>query len=737
MASSIQKVSVQVAVDKQAWEDSLEQLSGPELRRQVARVRRELTSATRNVGFDRGGLSESQQRSAQKNLERLRESDLLTQNDERRLELAIQIGEAERRIVELRRSATGSAASNSALAEAESRLQTLQDSFLGGGTTGFEIDLSSFDTAANRMQQIVESEREAAEVAEEAARERASLERLFERQRRQRVRDAERQAQRRLASDQQLSRQRERALYRAYSDEQRLEAQAIRRRQAAADSLAKQRERALFKEFQQREREEQRAAAQAARVAARGGDAGGANESGFQDAGRRNQAAAQQLIYAFEDAASSTDGLRGALRGASNNISQFAQIFFQGSPLALGLATFGTVAAQLALTIWNSYDATEEAVEVEDELAKARERTSDISEQLLSRIRDANNEFNNLFGSRGRTAATGALGEEGQRRRQVVAEDLAIRDLEASAASGDRGVADLREEEEALRQRVRDIQRFIELNRADPDASNQEIRDRLEQRRNLGRTLGFEENGWQGFDMDAVRAELRETQEAGREVEGQRIEAETEAGATRRRALVAREEQDRINEIADRFAELGDAFREAGEESDDLTSATLLYDEALDALESGSLDRFRDTLTQVEQELDFASDGLEDAQARAQATRDQELFDDLTGVTAAAEQEDRVNSFLRAFFAGNDDADASSAAAAAARAFGIDLSTQRPLDSRAAVGVSDLRDSGSELTRLLSGDDGSRGIVEVGKEQVELLKTIAKLAEEQALGLAD
>ena len=212
--------------------------------------------------------------------------------------------------------------------------------------------------------------------------------------------------------------------------------------------------------------------------------------------------------------------------------------------------------------------------------------------------------------------------------------------------------------------------------------------------------------------------------------------AEGEAAAARAKAGVAREEQDRVNEIADRFAELGTAFREVGEESDSLTAATLLYDEALTALGSGSLDKFREKLTQVERELDFAGDVLPEAQAIAQAKLDQKLFDDLTGVTEAAEQKDKVNSFLRAFFSGNDDASASSAAAAAARAFGVNISSQRPLDSRAAIGVADLR-SGGELTRLLSGDDGAREIVEVGKEQVELLKMIAKFAEEQALGLAE
>ena len=91
-----------------------------------------------------------------------------------------------------------------------------------------------------------------------------------------------------------------------------------------------------------------------------------------------------------------------------------------------------------------------------------------------------------------------------------------------------------------------------------------------------------------------------------------------------------------------------------------------------------------------------------------------------------------MSSFLRAFFANNGAASASEASAAAAKAFGVDIATGTPLDSKAAIGAADLR-SGGELTRLLSGDDGARSVVEVGKEQVELLKVIA----DQALELAN
>ena len=119
MATSIQKVSVQVAVDKEAWESSLESLSGPQLKKQVARVKRELAAATRTVGFDRGGMSEDQQRGAEKNLQRLKDSNLLTANEEKRYALAIKIGEAERRIAELRKGSSGSGLANSSLASAE------------------------------------------------------------------------------------------------------------------------------------------------------------------------------------------------------------------------------------------------------------------------------------------------------------------------------------------------------------------------------------------------------------------------------------------------------------------------------------------------------------------------------------------------------------------------------------------------------------------------------------------
>jgi hypothetical protein len=68
--------------------------------------------------------------------------------------------------------------------------------------------------------------------------------------------------------------------------------------------------------------------------------------------------------------------------------------------------------------------------------------------------------------------------------------------------------------------------------------------------------------------------------------------------------------------------------------------------------------------------------------------------------------------------------------------FGVEDGTgDSPLASRAAIGVSDLRNSGSELTRLLSGDDGS-----VGRQQLDEAKITNKLLQEvvdQQLDLAE
>ena len=58
------------------------------------------------------------------------------------------------------------------------------------------------------------------------------------------------------------------------------------------------------------------------------------------------------------------------------------------------------------------------------------------------------------------------------------------------------------------------------------------------------------------------------------------------------------------------------------------------------------------------------------------------------------------------------------------------------LDSRAAVGAADLR-SGSELARLLSGDDGARGIEDLGREQLAQITRVADLIEEGQLALAE
>ena len=278
-------------------------------------------------------------------------------------------------------------------------------------------------------------------------------------------------------------------------------------------------------------------------------------------------------------------------------------------------------------------------------------------------------------------------------------------------------VRKLAEEEQALRERVRAL-------KGERDALNSA-------------------DGWRAWgNRDAlnerkaeVEEALAETRQEGRDLVQRRDEAVTAAASARSKNAAADLSKDRVNEIADRFAQLGKAFKEAGEESKDLTWATIQYDEALAALEKGSLEKFYHKLGQVEKSLFFAEDNLTFAQARAQAAKDQKLFDSMTGVTAAAETEDKVSSFLRAFFANNDGASASEASSAAAKAFGVDLATGGALDSKAAIGAADLR-SGGELTRLLSGDDGARSIVEVGKEQVELLKIIAEKAEEQALELA-
>ena len=638
MASSIQKVSVQVAIDKQAWEDSLEGLSGPQLKKQVAKVKRELSAATRTVGFDRGGLSESQQRGAEKNLQRLKDSDLLTKNEEKRFALAIKIGEAERRIAELRKSATGSAASGSALAETEKRLQTLQDAFVGGGTDGFDIDLGMFESAAGKMQDIVESEKEAVKVADKLA---SEIEQAFATERKEQARtakEAQKSARDKIAAQNQLGKQRERSLYKAYTVEQRLAAQAARKRQAAADSLAKQRERALYKEFQQRERLEARAAAQASRTAARG--AGGANALGFQDASRRNTAAFQQLIYAAEDAAASTDGLRGALRGAGNNISQFAQLFFAGSPWALGIATAGTIVAQLGLAYYNSASGADEARKKEEELTKARE--DGLNKQAKALREEAS----------ARDAFFKDLSEQAERLLSLRNGGAALSPAQKVGLEFEQGLEKLTEESRK--------------------AGEELVRLRKVER------LGVQLPG----------GNFGEAQELNRAS----IDAAVE---TQRRAAVAAELAPAIFTAGGEIERIGEKARGAGVAVTSAPAIAAAFDGAKTAAIAGdrqaaeaALGLVTELLGAARSQVDFSARGLEQQKAVI-AAKDVEVF-----------------------------------------------IPENVLDSRAAIGVSDLR-SGSELTRLLSGEDGSRDVVELTQRQVQTLEEILAQLRENDLELAE
>jgi hypothetical protein len=697
VASSIQKVSVQVAIDKQAWEDSLEQLSGPQLRRQVARVRRELTAATRNVGFDRGGLSESQQRGAQQNLERLRASDLLTRNEERRLELAIQVGEAERRIAELRRSATGSDASGSALAEAETRLQTIQDAFVGGGT---EIDLSAFDSAANSMQEIVESERQVAEIADRLA---ADMEKAIATERKEQARaakerdDASKKQQRSVDT---LAKQRERSLYKTFTDNERLAKQAEKNRIAEINRLEKNRAASVRRFSAIRKREAEKQAQREERLAASGGGgAGGANARGFQDASRRNQAALQQLIFAFEDAASSTDGLRGALRGAGNNISQFAQIFFQGSPLALGLATFGTLAAQLALTFANGSNAAKEAEKAENELADARRRSSEATRRA---IEDLSGGLSENAGARREAlrraeAIRSGVAEERSQGGQSL-EDLLGRiradRAEWAIAQGDLGTEMGRR---AIIEALDVVRRNTGSGTALTESALLRVREDEQQRRQLGFADAIESN----FGLGERRAEL------------QGLLGEDDFSANARAILD--NNANRMDTILKRFEDGSITIEDFNKE---VEKASAALDENEEIIRAHSVEQ--------QQQADL--------RRRRDETLRAGFVDTAGGEFAEARQRAAISDFVRGgILAGVGGEDL---LGLARERFGVeDGAGDSPLASRAAVGVSDLRNSGSELTRLLSGDDGS-----VGRQQLDEAKITNKLLQEvvdQQLDLAE
>jgi len=68
---------------------------------------------------------------------------------------------------------------------------------------------------------------------------------------------------------------------------------------------------------------------------------------------------------------------------------------------------------------------------------------------------------------------------------------------------------------------------------------------------------------------------------------------------------------------------------------------------------------------------------------------------------------------------------------------GLGLGTDPVLNSRAGIGVNDLRSGGTELTRLLSGDDSASKLERVNEQQLETQQKMLAALENQGLALAE
>lgn len=151
--------------------------------------------------------------------------------------------------------------------------------------------------------------------------------------------------------------------------------------------------------------------------------AGAGGSGGESKTFRSTTAALQQLVFAADDAVVSfgTGGLSGAIRGASNNVSQFAQLMFPGSPLILGLTVAGSALAQLGIAMAGWIFSSEESVEVTDMLTEAEDRLASARERELAIVKALRDEAER---GRGETAAERQVRETEQQLRERVEDSV-------------------------------------------------------------------------------------------------------------------------------------------------------------------------------------------------------------------------------------------------------------------------------------------------------------------------
>jgi hypothetical protein len=440
----------------------------------------------------------------------------------------------------------------------------------------------------------------------------------------------------------------------------------------------------------------------------RGGGGGGG--------GRFNQAATQ-LAFGVDDFFSVQGGIGQRLRGAGNNLSSALSMIPGGIAAGVGLNIASQIASQLGFFdgLDEAFGFTtkkqQEAAEEMSRAAKAMEAAAKEQAKLLETIAQP------LSG----LDAAAQLSTAGRQRalRQGLLDDASgnLDDVRQRIADAQAELTG-RQEEQAL----------LEAALVPVRAEVARIRDEI-----TAEAAAFAAANPQGgipntsrFNAPLQRA-LDEEARIEAALGGSRI-AEERAELT----LSNAEEPLRRAEVVDSI--IGDMATTLDQISSIAQSARGVDVESLDGLVTGF---------QRAQEL--AQEGsLPEAQAALAEVTDRipEVMADAF-VAASEADETRREQEVRAFAEGAIAAIAQGRLSqqeaidlARERFVSADLSTAATLDSRARIGVSDLR-SGSELARLLSGDDGARDLIEVSRDSLSALNRVVELLEEEQLALAE
>jgi hypothetical protein len=220
----------------------------------------------------------------------------------------------------------------------------------------------------------------------------------------------------------------------------------------------------------------------------------------------------------------------------------------------------------------------------------------------------------------------------------------------------------------------------------------------------------------------------------------------TELGEQRRAAETVVNQREVAAEFGPLFGALDNAVNEfaqaAEREGIAIEDATAVW--IADAVEAGRAAALRGDRFLARRSLEEGGEALDEARAQVAfdrpgviAQQEEAFFNARSGRDAEAAREEEIARFMR----GAQRAGVVDVVDEAARAFGIAMTEavvgEQGILSRATIGVAGLRTGGGELARLLSGDDGSRDLIEVGQRTADGIEELVRIAQNNALDLAE